>query len=83
MGDFAKLLCQNGVAIGQKRLFAWLRQNGYLTSDNKPTQRATEQGLFRMTETLVVTSDGGFIRTTTKITGKGQTYFAAKFGVMQ
>ena len=85
IGDLAKLIKQNGVDIGQKRLFEWLRQNGYLikqygTSHNMPTQRAMEQGLFGVKETAITHSDGHIsISKTVKVTGKGQTFFVNKF----
>lgn len=84
IGDLAKLICQNGVQIGQKRLFEWLRVNGYLiksgTSRNMPTQRYLEQGLFEVKESTVSNPDGSVkITRTTKVTGKGQIYFVNKF----
>lgn len=85
IGDLAKLIKQNGVDIGQKRLFEWLRVNGYLikqygTSHNMPTQRAMEQGLFGVKETAITHSDGHIsISKTVKVTGKGQTFFVNKF----
>lgn len=85
IGDLAKILKQNGVNTGQKRLFEWLRQNGYLirqrgTSYNSPTQRAMEQKLFEIKETSVAMPDGGIkITRTTKVTGKGQIYFVNLF----
>ena len=84
VGDLAKLICQNGVEIGQKRLFNWLRENGYLiksgASKNMPTQRYVEQGLFEVKESNVQNPDGSIrITKTTKITGKGQVYFVNKF----
>ena len=84
VGDLAKLLKQNGVDIGQKRLFKWLRENGYLmkggASKNMPTQRAADMGLFEIKERTVNNPDGTVMITkTTKVTGKGQTYFVAKF----
>lgn len=84
VGDLAKLICQNGVQIGQKRLFEWLRENGYLmktgSSRNMPTQRYVEQGLFEIKESNVQNPDGSVrITRTTKITGKGQVYFVNKF----
>lgn len=85
IGDLAKLIRQNGVEIGQKRLFAWMRENGYLirqegSSYNMPTQRAMELGLFQVKETAVTHSDGHVtISRTAKVTGKGQTYFVEKF----
>lgn len=76
--DLAKLLKQNGIDIGEKRLFVWLRQNGFLTLDNKATQKAMNLGVFRMTETTIATPQGNQIRLTTKVTGKGQVYFMNK-----
>lgn len=84
VGDLAKLICQNGVQIGQKRLFDWLRDNGYLikcgSSKNMPTQRYVEQGLFEVKESTVQNPDGSVrITRTPKVTGKGQVYFVNKF----
>ena len=84
VGDLAKLICQNGVQIGQKRLFEWLRNNGYLIksgqSKNMPKQRYVEQGLFEVKESTVQNPDGSVrITKTTKVTGKGQVYFVNKF----
>ena len=84
VGDLAKLICQNGYQIGQKRLFDWLRANGYLIksggSYNMPTQRYVEQGLFEIKESNLVNPDGSVrITKTTKVTGKGQVYFVNKF----
>lgn len=85
IGDLAKLLKQNGVDTGQKRLFDWLRENGYLIkrrgSDwNMPTQRSMEMGLFEVKESTVNNPDGSVrINRTTKVTGKGQQYFINKF----
>ena len=85
VGELAKLLKQNGVEIGQHRLFAWLRENGYLIrrkgSDfNMPTQRSMELGLFTVKETAITRSDGAVtVSKTPKVTGKGQQYFIQKF----
>ena len=84
VGDLAKLICQNGYQIGQKRLFDWLRANGYLiktgSSYNMPMQRYVEQGLFEIKESNLVNPDGSVrITKTTKVTGKGQIYFVNKF----
>ena len=84
IGDLAKILKQNGIDIGQKRLFAWLRDNGYLikggSSKNMPTQRAMDMGLFVVKEGSYVNGEGVNITTkTTKLTGKGQIYFINKF----
>lgn len=84
IGDLAKLICQNGVQIGQKRLFEWLRENNFLiksgTSRNMPKQRYVEQGLFEVKESNIQNPDGSVrITKTTKVTGKGQVYFVNKF----
>lgn len=84
VGELAKMLKQNGVNIGQNRLFSWLRENGYLgktgSNRNVPTQRSMEQGLFRIKETAVTHSDGHVtINRTPKVTGKGQRYFIEVF----
>lgn len=86
IGELAKLLHQNGVNdMGQKRLFAWMREHGYLISRkandyNMPTQRAMELGLFQIKETTVTHSDGHIsVSKTPKVTGKGQQYFIEKF----
>ncbi len=85
IGDLAKLLRQNGICMGQKRLFSWLRDKGYLIkrkgSDwNSPTQRAMEMGLFDIKETAITKPDGHtIVSKTTKVTGKGQVYFVNLF----
>lgn len=84
IGDLAKLIKQNGVEIGQKRLFEFLRQQGYLikngNSRNMPTQRSMEMGLFEVKERTISNPDGSVrVTKTTKVTGKGQTYFINKF----
>lgn len=84
IGDLAKLICQNGYQIGQKRLFEWLRENNFLiksgSSKNMPQQRYVEQGLFEIKESNVQNPDGSVrITRTTKVTGKGQIYFVNKF----
>ena len=84
VGDLAKLLKQNGINIGQNRLFEWLRQNGYLikdgTSKNMPTQRAADMKLFEVKVRTVNNPDGSIRETkTTVVTGKGQVYFVNKF----
>ena len=84
IGDLAKILKQNGVDIGQKRLFGWLRDKGYLikggSSKNMPTQKAAEMGLFEVKVSTVNNPDGSIRETkTTKVTGKGQVYFVNKF----
>lgn len=85
VGELAKLLNQNGIDIGQNRLFNWLRENGYLicrkgTDYNMPTQRSMEMQLFSIKETAITHSDGHVsISKTVKVTGKGQLYFVNKF----
>ena len=84
IGELAKLITQNGYEIGQKRLFRWLREHGYLMkygeSVNMPTQRYVQQGLFEIKESSVQNPDGSVrITKTTKVTGKGQQYFINKF----
>lgn len=84
IGDLAKLIKQNGIEIGQKRLFAWMRDKGYLIkrngSDwNMPTQKSMEMGLFEVKESTINNPDGSVrINRTTKVTGKGQQYFINK-----
>ena len=85
IGELSKLLRQNGIKIGQNRLFEWMRTNGYLISRkgsdyNMPTQRAMELELFEIKETAITNDDGHIrIRKTTKVRGKGQRYFLNKF----
>lgn len=84
VGELAKVLRQNGVQMGQKRLFSWLRDNGYLmkrgSSYNLPTQKAMEMELFEVKETAINHSDGHVSTNfTTKVTPKGQQYFIDKF----
>ena len=84
IGGLAKLIKQNGVDIGQKRLFQWMRENGFLIKSgadkNIPTQRAMEYGLFEVKERSIVGGDGAnHVTRTTKVTGKGQVYFVNRF----
>ena len=85
VGELAKLLKQNGVDIGQHRLFRWMRENGYLirrngTDFNMPTQKSMDLGLFTVKETAITHSDGTMtVSKTTKVIGKGQQYFIQKF----
>lgn len=84
VSELAKILKQNGVDIGQNRLFIWLREKGYLCSKgeyyNQPTQKAMEMGLFELKKTSITKPDGTVLVTvTTKVTGKGQVYFVNKF----
>ena len=83
VGDLAKILKQNGVETGQKRLFDWFRKNGYLIKDgaskNMPTQRAMELGLFEVKERAISNPDGSVrVTFTTKVTTRGQQYFIEK-----
>ena len=84
VSELAKILKQNGVEIGQNRLFQWLREHGYLCSKgeyyNQPAQKAMELGLFEIKKTSITKPDGSVLVTcTTKVTGKGQIYFVDKF----
>lgn len=85
VGELAKLLKQNGVDMGQNRLFKWMRQNGFLirrsgNDFNMPTQRAMEMGLFEIKETAITHADGHVsVSKTPKVTGKGQQYFVSRF----
>ena len=84
VGELAKMMRQNGVEVGQNRLFAMLREDGYLgnvgQNRNVPTQRAMDLGLFRIKETAVTHSDGHVtISRTPKVTGKGQQYFIRRY----
>lgn len=89
VGELAKIIKQNGISLGAKRLFAWLRENGYLikrmgTDYNSPTQKSMELGLFEIKESSHVNGNGVTIVTKTpKVTGKGQQYFVNKFLVMK
>lgn len=81
IGELAKLIKQNGVDVGQKRLFSWMRDNGYLMKNkNIPTQRSMEMKLMEIKERTINNPDGSVMLTqTTKVTGKGQQYFVNKF----
>lgn len=84
VSELAKILRQNGVDMGQNRLFDWMRKNGYLCSKgqyyNQPTQKAMELGLFELKQTAINKPDGSvLVSTTTKVTGAGQVYFVNKF----
>lgn len=84
ISELAKIISQNGVSIGQNRLFAWMRKNGYLCNKgqyyNQPTQKAMEMGLFEIKKTTITKPSGDVIvNTTSKVTGKGQIYFVNKF----
>ncbi len=84
IGDLAKILKQNGVDIGQKRLFGWMREQGFLmkggASKNMPSQYSMERGLMEIKESTVNMPDGSIrVTKTTKVTGKGQIYFVNKF----
>lgn len=84
VGELARIIKQNGVEIGQNRLFAWLRDNGYLCKKgemyNQHTQKAMGMGLFEIKKTVITKPNGdSLVTTTTKVTGKGQVYFVNKF----
>lgn len=84
VGELARIIKQNGVEIGQNRLFAWLRDKGYLCKKgemyNQPTQKALGMGLFEIKKTVITKPSGdSLVTTTTKVTGKGQIYFVNKF----
>lgn len=85
IGELAKILKQNGINIGQNKLFQWLRTHGYLISRrgeswNQPTQKSMQLGLFELKKTNINHPDGHTtVTTTTKVTGKGQQYFINKF----
>lgn len=83
IGELAKMISQNGVNIGEKRLYAWLRENHYLCSYgeryNLPYQKYIEQGLFTLKQNVFSVDGSMRTRNTTKVTGKGQVYFVNKF----
>ena len=84
VGELARIIKQNGVEIGQNRLFQWLREKGYLCKKgemyNQPTQKALDMGLFEIKKTVITKPSGdSLVTTTTKVTGKGQIYFVNKF----
>lgn len=85
VGDLARIIKQNGVEIGQNRLFEWLRKNNFLISRagesyNLPTQKALNMGLFEIKKTVITKPNGdSLITTTPKVTGKGQIYFVNRF----
>lgn len=84
VGELARIIKQNGVEIGQNRLFQWLREKGYLCKKgemyNQPTQKALDMGLFEIKKTVITKPNGNsLVTTTTKVTGKGQIYFVNKF----
>lgn len=81
--ELAVIMRQNGIDIGEKRLFVWMRQNGYLirregTDYNMPTQRSVELGVLEVKETVIQRTEGAKVQKTPKVTGKGQTYFINK-----
>jgi anti-repressor protein len=83
VGQLAKLINQNGYNIGQNRLFAWLRENGYLNRDNTPSQYSSDRKWFEIKERTINNPDGSIrITKTTMVTGKGQIYFVNKFREM-
>lgn len=77
--EFAKLLADENIKIGEKRLYQWFRDNGFILKDKtEPTQKSVEQGLFKIIERVVKTPYGDKLTRTTKVTGKGQIYFTEK-----
>lgn len=76
--DYAKLLTNAGIQTGEKRLYAWLKQEGYLMSNNRPYQNYVDQGLFKLKETFIEKPNNSFVSFTTMITPKGQKYFHDK-----
>lgn len=84
IAELAKIITQNGVEVGQNRLFEWMRNNGFLCKSgeyyNQPTQKAMEMGLFEIKKTTIVKPDGTtLVKTTPKVTGKGQIFFVNRF----
>lgn len=84
IGELSKIIKANGYDIGQRRLFSWMRDNGYLMKSgeayNQPTQKSMELGLMEIKKSTINNPDGSIrTTTTTKITGKGQVYFVNKF----
>ena len=84
IGELARIIKQNGVEIGQNRLFAWMRDKGFLCKRgeayNQPTQKAMDMGLFELKKTVITKPSGdSLVTTTTKVTGKGQVYFVNRF----
>ena len=84
VGELARIIKQNGVEIGQNRLFQWMHDKGYLCKKgemyNQPTQKALQMGLFEIKKTVITKPNGdSLVTTTTKVTGKGQIYFVNKF----
>lgn len=84
VGELARIIKQNGVEIGQNRLFAYLREKGYLCKAgeryNQPTQKSLDMGLFEIKKTVIQKPNGdSLVTTTTKVTGKGQIYFVNRF----
>lgn len=84
IGELSKIIKANGYDIGQRRLFSWMRDNGYLMKSgeayNQPTQKSMDLGLMEIKKSTINNPDGSIrTTTTTKITGKGQVYFVNKF----
>lgn len=83
IGELAKMICQNGVATGEKRLFQWMRDNHFLCAHgeryNEPTQKAMEMGLFELKKVTITIGGDIKVRSTTKVTGKGQIFFVNRF----
>ncbi|VXB53014.1 Phage antirepressor Ant [Exiguobacterium sp. 8H] len=76
--DFAKVISKQGLSIGEKRLFQWMRHRGYLMRNNRPYQRYVEMGVLELIERPIVRTEGTEIKFTPRITGKGQEYFFNK-----
>lgn len=77
--EFAKLLSNSGIEIGERRLYKWLRDNGYIVKKGtEPTQKAINMGLFKVSERVISTGDKSIVSLTTRVTGKGQTFLSEK-----
>jgi len=76
--DMSKILANEGIKLGQNKLYSWCRGKGLILKGTLPSQRAVEQGLFRVTTRLVKTVKGDIESVTCKITGKGQVYILQK-----
>lgn len=80
--EYSKILANEGIKLGERKLYAWLRNKGYIQKNStEPTQRAVEQGLFKVSERIVKTVKGEILSQTTKLTGKGQIFFIEKFKI--
>ncbi len=80
--EYSKILANEGIKLGERKLYAWLRNKGYIQKNStEPTQRAVEQGLFKVSERIVKTVKGEILSQTTKLTGKGQIFFIEKLKI--